>query len=283
MWGDNMKKEIVNLIINGSILTILTTPIVLENININEKPFFSKITFTKEQLYSEYNLSTEPRSIELKTNINTLFSYIDIVKEYCMIFGLDSDIILDKISSYTDNFSSDEFINNNQIYDYGMEFDNKEQAIIYFLSDINNNYTKYGLDDSIFTSTNYVQTSECEEMVEKYSEIFGIDKKIPMSIIYTESHYTLSSYNFRVRNNPGGMGHTYYKNLEVGIIYKIISLKYGYNTFGLDDISFFRKAQYTHCPDNDGSWITFNENYYRILEDDYYHFMNERTGKVLTR
>ncbi|MBP3461866.1 MAG: glucosaminidase domain-containing protein [Bacilli bacterium] len=282
-----MKKQVVKLLINGSILTLLTTPYVFANIKLekNSKMKFGKFDYNKEQLYAEENIIIEPKNVNLTTNVNTLFSYISLVDYYSNVFGLDNKMVLDKISEYTNNFNSEKFINDNEIYDYGISFDSKEQSIIYFIKDIDMNYSKYGFDESVFVDSDYVPTMECEEMVEKYSEIFGIDKRISMSIIYTESHYTLSSKNFNERNNPAGAGYTYYGNLEEGIIYHIINLKNNYSNYSLDNISFYSEAQSKYCPDNDGSWITLNEYYYQVLTEDYYYYLNLRIEdeKVLTR
>ncbi len=278
-----MKKEVVKLLINGGILTLLTTPTVFLNVKLNHETKFRQITISKEELYSQNNITIEEKKVSLSSsNIDDTLDYVLQIEEYSNIFGLDSNQVLSKVIEYTDNFTKPEFLNDNQICDFGIKFENKEQAIIYFIRDIDMDYTKYGFDESVLKNTDYNEDLECEEMVEKYSEIFNIDKRIPMSIIYTESHYTLSSKNFNERNNPAGAGHIYYDTLEEGVIYHIINLKYNYADYS-NDISFFEEAQSKYCPDNDGSWITFNENYYQILTDDYYHYLNLRKEKVLTR
>lgn len=277
-----MKKTYIKILVGGGILTVLATPAVFKNISLQKK-MGAPITTIKKELYAEQNILMEPNNIPMLTDISEITYYHSLVKEYCDVFVLDEEVVTQKVIELTDNYSNEEF-NNNKLSILDMEFENKEQLIIYLIMSIDKNPSKFDLDSNVYVSNDYEPKLSCEDMVKKYSEIFNIDPKIPLSIIYVESYYKLNSYNCVTRHNPAGAGHIVYDNLEEGIIYHIINVRYRYANCG-NDISFFRNAQSVYCPDNDGSWIIHNEKYYYDLSNDYYCYLKirEESEKVLVK
>lgn len=287
--------EIRKLILKTGMLTVFSTSILPNKINVQNINNTIKVEQQGKEVINKQNIINIEKNYDVtldnyeqeikKERQREKKELLSTINEYCNIFSLDSFLVSSKIMEYTNSFNTKLWVEENKIVDDDIDFDTQEQAIIYFIRSINKNYQNYGFDSSVFIENDYEISLECEQLVEKYCNIFDIKKEIAMAIIYTESGNNLDSYNFTNRNNPAGAGHTNYTNLEVGIIYHIINLKYNYGKYNLDGISFFNEAQKKYCPDNDGRWISSNEYFYNKLEEDYYYLYNERhkENKVLTK
>ena len=132
-------------------------------------------------------------------DITTAESYI---YYYCTVFNLNYDTVLEYFKNRTRNFTAYEW--EHHAYIDNKSYDNQQIAIIYTIKEMYYNPSKYGFTkEEILEKNNYTPLSSPEELIEKYSNIIGIDKKIPLSICYSECGTDTSSYNFVVRNNPG--------------------------------------------------------------------------------
>lgn len=294
-----INKEVRRIILKGSILCITAISSVMTAKFGNNNDKFNEYKIEKEDLnkvdLSNLSVSKVPRITFLETDIEPQFpgladetiyqNEMDLIKEYSNVFGLNSTVVLNKIKEYTNNFSNYEWLNSYKITNDQSVYSSEEASILFFIKDLSNNPNNYDLTYEELASNQEYQTEKsCEELVEKYSNLFGVKKEIVMSIIYTESGYNLDSYNFRSRNNPAGAGHTVYKNLEVGIIYHVLNLKNNYCSYDLNSSSFFSQAQHKYCPDNDGRWIVSNQYFYERLEEDFYSIYNENNSqKILTK
>ena len=195
---------------------------------------------------------------------------IDIVEYYSNVFGIKKECIYDMLD-YMLNESNEDYSNMSQ-----------EELIItatrnvYYDSNYSNEIKR--------TNKEYEVTLSPEEMVEKYSDIYGINKDVALSIVYCECGSDVDSYNYRVNNNPAGLGpDMYFENKEIGIIYFINLLKNSYGCTKDSGTDFLYSIAGTYCeiPDH---WLSLILPFYNSISNDYYYNrpdLKKNTGKVL--
>ena len=158
-------------------------------------------------------------------------------------------------------------------------YKDKEFAILSTIRDIYNNPENYDLDESIRTNEIYETDMEIEEMVYKYSSLFEINKEVTLSIVYCECGTDVNSYNYRVNNNPAGIGpNMHFLNKEVGVIYLCNMLKNSYRCTKNSNENFLNSIASTYCeiPDH---WLDLTLPNYYNLQSDYLYYINNDEKK----
>ena len=249
-----MKKETLLKIKKNILLTslLLSTPLISNSVN-------------KIDTYAMENENTQDN--------NQMDKIDDIISYYCKVFSLDDTIIKNKLSEITNDFNSAGWKHGyciNNIF-----YSNKEFAILSTIRDIYNNPESYDLDSSIRTNEIYEPDMEIEEMVCKYSNLYGINKEVALSIVYCECGTDVNSYNYRVNNNPAGIGpNMHFLNKEVGVIYYCNMLKNNYNCKEDSGEGFLNSIASTYCeiPDH---WLNLTLPHYYNLQDDYLYYAKD--------
>ena len=133
------------------------------------------------------------------------------------------------------------------------------------------------------TNKEYEITLTPEEMIEKYSDLFGINKNIALSIAYCECGSSMNSHNYLANNNTAGLGpHMYFENKEIGIIYFINLLKERYGCTKDSGIEFLNKIAGTYCA-QPSHWLSLTTPYYNSISNNYYYNVPEKNKKNNTK
>ena len=244
---DNLKELKKRLMIVGS-LTVLSTSILTNKIETNA-------------METKISINEEDTTIDNTTNKCDTFT--DKIRYYSNVFGLREDAVYDHLDYLlNESEDNDEFINMNA-----------DLKIITACRDIyySNDYSK----EFVSNNKTYEVTLSPEEMVEKYSDIYGINKEVALSIVYCECGADVDSYNYRVNNNPAGLGPSmHFENKEIGIIYFINLLKESYGCTKDSGSEFLGKIASTYCeiPDH---WLSLTLPFYNSLCEDYYYMKPE--------
>ena len=185
------------------------------------------------------------------------------VKYYSNVFGIKEECIVDYIKRMYSEEGHEDFLEMN--------------IELQTLTAARNLYYTY--DESYKTNTDYEVTLEIEELVEKYSEIYGINKEVALSIVYCECGSDVDSYNYLVNNNPAGLGpYMYFENKEIGVIYFIDLLKYDYGCTKDSGTEFLSSIASTYC-ENPSHWLDLTTPFYYNLVEDYYYKKPELRDK----
>ena len=193
------------------------------------------------------NKETSINAIQTVRNYDDDFDNTsDIISYYSRVFGIREEYIYDMFEYQTNDYNN-------------IEYNNIEAQIINIVREIYYNYNDYGYQpDNFKTNTEYCPTKSPEELIEKYSDIFNINKNIALAICYNECGIDINSKNFRNNNNPAGIGpHKYFENYEIGIIYYILMLKNDYNCTIDSDTDFLSTIARTYCPDTPEMWYRY--------------------------
>lgn len=185
----------------------------------------------------------------------------EIITYYSKVFGIKEEYIYDMYEYTTDCYN-----------DYNYE--NLEELIIRIAKNLYYNGQEYVNNlDNHKTNTEYMPTKTPEELIEKYCNIFDINKTTALAISYNECGIDMKSRNFRVNNNPAGIGpFMYFENYEIGIIYYVLMLKDNYHCTIDSDKSFLGSIARIYCPDTPEMWYNdCSYHYNNILEDYYYN------------
>ena len=225
--------------------------------------------------------SNKINSYAMETNSinsdNRLYDLDDMISYYCKVFSLKEDIVKNKLNDMTKDFHSSGWQHGyciNNVFYNDMEF-----AILSTIRDIYYNPENFDLDDSIRTDEIYETDMEIEEMVYKYSSLYGINKEVALSIVYCECGTDVNSYNYLNNNNPAGIGpNMHFLNKEVGVIYFCNMLKNNYNCKEDSGESFLNGIASTYC-EIPGHWLNLTLPSYYNLQGDYLYYINSDEKK----
>ena len=253
--GDKMKKETLLNLKKNLLITSLIFGTSIAGINSN-----------KIDSYAKNNTSINKED-------NRIYSIDDAISYYSKVFCLDEKIIKDKLYDMTNNFHSagwkHGYCINNTFYD------SIEYAILSTIRDIYNNPEEFDLDDSIRTNEVYEPDMEIEEMIYKYSNIYGINKEVALSIVYCECGTDVNSSNYRNNNNPAGIGPSMkFLNKEVGVIYFCNMLKNNYHCKEDSGEEFLNAIASTYC-EIPGHWLNLTLPNYHKLQEDYLYYIDD--------
>lgn len=128
---------------------------------------------------------------------------------------------------------------------------------------------------------NYKIQKTPEELINKYSNLYGINKDIALTITYCECGQQVDSYDYLVNNNPAGLGpHLVFKNKELGFIYYTHLLKNFYKCDKNSDEKFLYKIAPTYC-ETPNEWLDITLPIYKQVKDNYY--LNNKKEKTLKK
>lgn len=254
MKKKNLLKFKKNLLLASLILGTSFTGVNLNNTN----------CYAMEKTINDED-SNKPKSID------------ESIEYYSKVFELDSKKVHDKLYDMTNDFN-----------DYGWKYayaingntyDNYEMAILDTIRDIYNNPEDFDLDESIRSGEAYETDMEIEEMIYKYSSLYGINKEVALSIVYCECGTSVNSDNYLYNNNPAGIGpNMHFLNKEVGVIYFCNMLKNNYGCKKDSGEGFLNSIASTYC-EIPGHWLDLTlPNYYK-LQEDYLSFVPEDEKK----
>lgn len=247
--------------------------------------------FSFNTLNSKANEAELPVDIDMHTiyeNNEDQFKTTDYyISYYSKRFGLNDEIIHDKIYELADNFSSENY---GWKYAYALDgeaYDNKETAIMKTVYKIWSNPSAYNFTDdemdNLYKSYNINESNiKEEELIAKYSEVFKVNKEVALAIAYYESYYFTSS-NYYNNNNPAGLGpHDYFPSKEAGIIEYCSRLNYLYGCRENSNENYLFSIQNSYCSpvyDENGNqindWYTPVSSIYFNLKYDYLYRIPE--------
>ncbi|MBO6195278.1 MAG: hypothetical protein J6O56_02885 [Bacilli bacterium] len=249
---DNLKELKKRLMLLGS-LTVLSTSILSNKID-------SMALETEKSIIDEDDITVNNAN-------NNCEEDIEKIEYYSNVFGIKKEAIYDRL-----DYLSNETVDNENFLNMNIDL-----KVITACREIyyDNEYS----EDLTRTGKTYEVTLTPEEMIEKYSEIYGINKEVALSIVYCECGSDVDSYNYRVNNNPAGLGpDMYFENKEIGIIYFINLLKNSYGCEKDSGTEFLRSIASTYCeiPDH---WLSLTLPFYNSLCEDYYYMKPELKKK----
>lgn len=134
--------------------------------------------------------------------------------------------------------------------------------------------------NEISNGKNYESTLSTIEMNAKYSYIYDNERNIQLSIMCCECGKEKNSHNYRVNNNPGGIGgNMKFPNKEVGMIYFSRMLSYNYHLELDSDESFLNRVASTYCaiPEH---WLSLTRPCYRAIKKNYFVYDPELEGEI---
>jgi len=203
--------------------------------------------------------------------INTTY----LINYYSRVFNLNEELVYNYISDATQSFTLMTWEDYNVIK--AKSYDSKELSILMTIRDMYYNPEDYGFTkEELKNDVTYEVGLEPEEMVEKYCELFNINKNIALAIVYTECGTQVDSYNYRVNNNPAGLGpHMKFENKEIGIIYFVNLLKESYGCTLESDTEFLKKIAKTYSGNETSHWLSLSLPLYDDVSDDYLTYAPE--------
>ena len=212
-------------------------------------------------------------NLEFPKTYNKIEDIDSAINYYSGVFNLNETIIKDKLYEMTDNFNDYNWIYGNMINN--KHYDNMEFAILDTIWNIYKNPEEYNLNEEKISSNRIYETHmTIEEMIYKYSNIYGINKEVALSIVYCECGSDVASSNYLDNNNPAGIGpYFHFLNKEVGVIYFCDMLKYDYNCKEDSNENFLGSIASTYCeiPDH---WLSLTLPYYYSLKEDYLSYVS---------
>ena len=212
---------------------------------------------------SFYNTNVYANNKQIvKSEDNNEDTAMNKVDYYSNVFGIKKECIYDMLD-YMLNESDEDYSDMNQ----DLLIITATRKVYY-----DNNYS----DEVKRTNKEYEVTLSAEEMVKKYSEIYGINKDVALSIVYCECGSNVDSYNYRVNNNPAGLGpDMYFENKEIGIIYFINLLKESYGCKKDSGTEFLYSIASTYC-EIPNHWLDLTLPFYNNISKDYYYNVPEK-------
>lgn len=202
----------------------------------------------------------EQEETEVSNEDNKCETYEEKITYYSNVYGVKEQYVHDYMDYMLyENPDNQEFLNMNL-----------DLQIIRAAQHVYNSpdYSK----EEVRTGKTYKVTLYPEELIEKYSEIRGIDKRIPLSISCTECKEPIQTdWNYRTNGNPAGIGgDMYLGNAEMGVIYFIDMLCDNYGVDKNTGPEVFERIAKTYCPPNWQFWTGMTNDIYSEIENDYF-------------
>lgn len=211
-----------------------------------------------------------------------------LVKQYCDIYEVDYDIVYNKLCELTDNFTSEDFMNQGYIPGVTCKkqevyTDNVEFSILTAVRAISQLPNKFGLRyDEIHIDVPFESDESYEMLIAKYADVFGISeyRNLAYGICFAEtggnSRLLVEDNNYGGLKSSTGPGFDKQANKHLGAIEFIATLKYVYIDNGLTTPI---EIQPVYAPsfENDGEqwvsnveWNTMKaESVYQNLDEHY--------------
>lgn len=256
----SLKKGIAIPIVVGSLVISITLSLFV---------FPQKL----DKIKNFESVSLDSNSLENSDSFRELHAYQEqirlslfrkeIIQEYCAIYGVNFDLVYNKIIELTDNFSNENFIKHltiDGVYCKSTQpyASNEEELFIYAVRAMAQTPEAFGFDSSIRNTSTYVSNSNYLEVIDHYARVFQIDRNLLYAIMAEETQHFTSNI-FMTKNNPAGLksesgDYADFSNLDEGIIESCTELlKYHY-LFGASSIE---EIGSIHAPveDNNDDWV----------------------------
>ena len=269
----NKKKRIILLgLIELNLFTVLTG---VSSKKQNPVPInISKITSsTDDSLFGEFDYDERLSYNDVKKIIlekqkqDKICKCSEVVDKYSSIYGIDSKVVNKVIKQNTNDYSSYNFLYNNNI-----SFDNEVYSdfslqILYLVRDIYRNPENYGYKiDEIRDIREPNIDMTIREYINETSEILGIDPDFVLAIACAESGFFQSSIATK-KNNPFALRSSKfnsYNNLWMGITEGMLNLKNNYIDRGCTN---FQSMARKYCPEGTDHWISLVNGCYNQIKN----------------
>lgn len=261
-------------------MKLLTTYGTITFIGFNTMFMLNKQEVQAQPLMDRIDEQNGKSIINISETVKELI-YEEIINNFCQLYSLDFGITYELIKEKTNNFTDENFINNNYIegtIDYNEEhyYPNMEAGILCFVRSVYKEPEKFNLSrEDINTNIKYQYNGYFEDIVQKYCNILEYNPVPVLSIAYTECGSDLNSKAFLEKNNPSGTmvnGQlAEFSSVSDGVIYTILNLKYNYHDYdevGID--TFANKVSYKYCPEGTDNWVDNFTYYANLKEKDIY-------------
>lgn len=262
-------------------MELLTKAKEIVNVSDNQlgKDIIFELNLDDIKVNIENNIDQNHDEIEyLESKINEYereLKIYSVVEDFSKVYELKSDVILNKLIDLTNNFENWD----SKIVIEDKEYDTMEEAILRTIRSIDKKPKNYNLTkEEIRSDENYEPDMILEDIVKKYCDILSANPIVPVSIMVNECGSEINSANFRVNNNPAGLGpHIKYRNIEHGICEFIFVLK-GYGLKSDSTISYIDTTKYCGS-DSETYWRKCVKSYYKHIDSDYYYYYNHHGSK----
>lgn len=132
-----------------------------------------------------------------------------LIQHYADVYSLDYDIVYSIISEMTNEFTDEEYVNNNKIGQSTMKnkyvnCETKDTAMLIAVRNIYYNYSNYGYSfNEISTGVKHSSDLTYEQQIAKYADVVGVDKNLVYAITRLETGF--DSNLFLNNHNPAGI------------------------------------------------------------------------------
>lgn len=201
--------------------------ITIENIAMEEELNKAHSYFQSQEYLDDLENGTvfiSDISKPIEIEVNAISDEERYISKYCEVYGLDKEIIYNKIKELTNNFTSEEYING---YIPGITFkkeiahsDSVEALMLMAVRCCKQIPNSVGLDNNIYVENNIKECNYIEQ-IKYYSDLLEVDANLVYAIMKSESNFdsdfanTTNNYS-SLKNNDG----TWMKfdNIEQNII-----------------------------------------------------------------
>lgn len=253
--GKTLKNISLNIdtknIVNTAKISLFTTTFALALITINNR---------KVHEINDINICTGSAPVVSEKNSLTykdyIFNeYINKTIKYSHLLCIDEDICKKEVIKKIENVSEFDLKNDFSILNNKKYSDFIDVQVVLFLKDIRNNPKKYGYE-SVTKEYNNESDLTIREMVNEYSEAFGVSPEVALAISCGESGWykqaiaTKKNNPFSYRLRSGKFAS--FDTLERGIMEGILNLRINYYEYGLTTIDSIQKK---YCSENGNGWL----------------------------
>lgn len=267
------KSEIKNVklnintkkMLNTAKITIFASTLALALISINNNKKEIHEMQIEHTVIGNAPINYEEKTLTYKDYITN--KYMEKAEKYSHLLCLDEEICKNEINKKLKNESNESLKNNFSILEDEKYSDSIDIQTILFLKDIRDNSEKYGYTD---IKKDYTIESDLtiREMVNEYSEAFGVDPNLALAISCGESGWyeqdiaTVNNNPFSYRLSSGSFAK--FPSLERGIMEGILNLRINYYDYGLNT---FDSIQQKYCTEGGEHWLTLVKGTYKDLEN----------------
>lgn len=272
--------------VNAPEIDAVPTHNVASNLDPTEIPVIDSEALMEVQKTQEPEVSTEVEvDPEEQLRLEIEQERKEIIRNGCSVYGLNYDVVYNKICELTDNFSNDAFLNGSipGVQCKGYDVVTKNEAELFYLAcrHFSQIPSDFGLsmDDLSNNSEEYVDNKTYEECIAYYGSVFG-DKDLRNTCFGIFRAETGGDSDLLIySNNYGGItstsgGFAKYGNKDQGAIDLFSTVKYSYYSKGMTTPEAMQEI-YAPSYENDGPWWINTVNDYKNRANDFLGSMDE--------
>lgn len=229
-------------------------------------------SITQEEIVDDVSVTQEDLEEE-----NVLSQREEWVKKYTDIYGLDYDLVYANLQRLTNDFTSEDYLNNfhiNGVTCKGSDVyaDSEEQLILLYVRCCKQLPSQVGLSSKeIVKDTGYDSGTSYASMIDWISKVVGVDRNIYYAMVQAETGFNselfLNSYNpIGIRTNGEWWS---FSSAAEGLIEGALELA-KYNDMGAYEIS---DIALIHDPNEASYWTG-------LVEDIYYNMVLPNEGEI---